>query len=198
MCPTTGVRPAETRHPTMSKGTNLKIRHFAAVALCALALTACAEDPKPTTPPVMPPGTTAAPATTAAATSSSTPGVYAPMDTGVSKASGMEASILSVEDANSRYGPVTVFTIQLFNAGQKVFDGSGFPTPTLVYGPAGTKAENTVSMTEGYGEGVAGAIPPGMRQTVKYAYQVQKSQLNPTVFTAGSVIWQGDFTSFLR
>ena len=197
MCPTTGVRPAETRHPTTSKGTNLKIRHFAAVALCALALTACAEDPKPTTPPVMPQSTT--PATTSAATTgSSTPGVYAPMDTGVSKSSGMEASILSVEDANSRYGAVSVFTIQLFNAGQKVFDGYNFPTPTLVYGPAGTKAENTVSMTEGYGDGVAGAIPPGMRQTVKYAYQVQQSQLNPAVFTAGSVIWQGDFTKFQR
>lgn len=177
----------------------MKVRHLAAAALCALALTACTtDDPKPTgAPPVMPPASST---TTAAAGSSgsSTPGVYAPTEVGVSKSTGVEVSILSVEDVNSRYGPVSVFTFQLHNAGSKVFEGYNFPTPTLVYGPAGSPAEHTVSLSEGYGDGVKGAVPPGSRQTVKYAYAVQKSQLNPAVVSAGSVIWQGDFSTFQR
>lgn len=176
----------------------MKARHLPAAAAIALALTACTtDDPKPTgAPPVMPAGTT----TTAASSTSgtSTPGVYAPTDVGVSKSTGVEVSIVSVEDVNSRYGPVSVFTFQLFNNGQKVFEGYNFPTPTVVYGPAGSPAENTVSISEGYGDGVKGAIPPGSRQTVKYAYAVTKDKLNPAVVTAGSVIWQGDFATFTR
>lgn len=175
----------------------MKPRHLAATAavVLAFALSACAsEDPKPVSQPVMPASTTAAPTTT----KSSTPGVNAPMDVGVSSKTGVEVSILSVEDANSRYGPVSVFTFQLNNAGDKIFDGFNFPTPTVVYGPAGSPAEHTVSMTEGFGDGVKGAIPPGSRQTVKYAYQVTKDKLNPAVVSAGSVIWQGNFSTFQR
>lgn len=175
----------------------MKVRHLAATAALALALTACStDDPKPVSQPVMP----ASSATSAPPVSSgtSTPGVYAPTDVGVSKSAGVEVSILSVEDVNSRYGAVSVFTFQLYNAGQKVFDGYNFPTPTVVYGPAGSPAENTVSITEGYGDGVKGAIPPGSRQTVKYAYAVTKDKLNPAVVSAGSVIWQGDFSTFQR
>lgn len=177
----------------------MNVRRLSAAVLCALALSACAtDDPKPTSPPVMPESATSTTSSAAASTSSAKSGVYAPLDTGVSKSTGVEASILSVEDANSKYGPVTVFTIQLFNAGSEIFEGYNFPTPSLVYGPAGTPAKNQISMSDGYGDGVQGAIPPGARQTVKYAYEVQKSQLSPTVFTVGSVIWQGDFTTFKR
>lgn len=173
----------------------MKPRHLVAAALCALALTACStEDPKPVSPPVMP----ATETTSAAASGAVAPGVNAPMDVGVSKSTGVEASILSVEDVVSKYGPVTVFTFQLHNAGDKLFEGFNFPTPTVVYGPAGTPADHRVSLSEGFGEGAVGSIPPGMRQTVKYAYDVTKDQLNPAVVSAGSVIWQGDFTTFQR
>jgi hypothetical protein len=33
---------------------------------------------------------------------------------------------------------------------------------------------------------------------VKHAYKVTKAQLNPAVVTAGSVLWQGDFSKFHR
>ncbi|MCX5043482.1 hypothetical protein OG921_09910 [Aldersonia sp. NBC_00410] len=116
----------------------------------------------------------------------------------MSKTYNVEALILSVEDAESDYGPVTVFSIQLVNNSDAVFEGSNFPTPTLVYGPAGTPAENTVSLSEGFGGGVQGSIPPGARQTIKYAYKVPKSELNPAVFTIGSLVWQGNFATFQR
>lgn len=186
---------------TDQEDTHVKIRHLVpALAACALLATACTtDDPKPTgAPPVMPPASSTTTTAAAGSSGSSTPGVYAPTEVGVSKSTGVEVSILSVEDANSRYGPVTVFTFQLNNAGSKVFDGYNFPTPTLVYGAAGSPAEHTVSISEGYGDGVKGAVPPGSRQTVKYAYAVQKSQLNPAVVTAGSIIWQGDFSTFQR
>lgn len=147
--------------------------------------------------PVAPPSVSAA-TTSAAASTSSGPQVLAPTQSGVSKTTGVEVLFLSVEDANSRYGPVTVFTIQLVNNGDKVFESFNWPTPTVVYGPAGTPAENTVSVSEGYGSGVQGNMPPGARQTVKYAYKVTKDQLNPAVVTIGSLLWQGDFASFTR
>ncbi|MBF6216330.1 hypothetical protein IU487_35665 [Nocardia puris] len=111
---------------------------------------------------------------------------------------GIETMIVSVEDVNSRYGPVTVFTFQLVNTGSKVFEGFNWPTPTVVYGPAGIPAEHTVSLSEGYGDGVQGAIPPGARQTVQHAYKVTKAKLNPAVVTVGSLVWQGDFATFQR
>ncbi|MBF6221792.1 hypothetical protein IU479_27230 [Nocardia abscessus] len=153
------------------------------------------EDPKPQSTPILP--TIQAPVTVSTLRGNAA-GVNAPFDTGVSKNTGMEVSIVSVEDINSRYGPVTVFTFQLTNVGEKVFDGYNWPTPTIVYGAAGSPAEHTVSLTEQYGAGVQGAVPPGSRQTVKHAYKVPKAQLNPAVVSAGSVIWQGDFSTFQR
>ncbi|MEW1734390.1 hypothetical protein AB0346_00370 [Nocardia beijingensis] len=177
----------------------LRTRTAAVLAGFALLLAGCSdnsEDPKPQSTPILP-STSQAPA--AAATSpGKAAGVNAPLDTGISKGTGMETSIVSVEDVNSRYGPVTVFTFQVVNVTDKLFDGYNWPTPTVVYGEAGSPAEHTVSMSEGYGNGVQGSIPPGSRQTVKHAYKVQKSQLNPAVVSAGSVIWQGDFTVFQR
>ncbi|MEU1550211.1 hypothetical protein [Nocardia sp. NPDC005745] len=171
-----------------------------AAAVCALlALTGCGsndEDTKPKSTPILP--TSQAPATSAGTSPGKAAGVNAPLDTGVSKSTGMEVSILSVEDVNSRYGPVTVFTFQLVNTGTEVFQGYNWPTPTLVYGAAGSPAEHTMSISEHYGDGVQGAIPPGSRQTVKHAYKVTKDKLNPAVVTAGSVLWQGDFSTFQR
>lgn len=185
------------------KGNPVKFSSTALVTAAAaglLMVTGCGSndsDPKPQSTPILP--TSQALAGAAAGTSAAkTPGVIAPLDTGVSKNTGIEVSILSVEDMNSRYGPVAVFTFQLVNVGDKVFDGYNWPTPTVVYGAAGSPAEHTMSLTEHYGDGVQGAIPPGSRQTVKHAYKVAKSQLNPTVVSAGSVIWQGDFATFQR
>ena len=130
-------------------------------------------------------------------TEAKTPGVNQPMDTGKSK-SGLEAMILSIEDTNTRYGPGVAITFQVVNTTQTVWDGFNWSTPTVVYGPAGTAAEKITSLSEGYGAGVQGAIPPGARQTVVHAYKVSKAELNPAVITAGSVVWQGDFATFQR
>ncbi|RJO72982.1 hypothetical protein D5S18_22165 [Nocardia panacis] len=119
------------------------------------------------------------------------------MDTGKSR-SGLEASILAVEDTGTRYGPGVVVTFQVANTTDKPWEGFNWLPPTLVYGPPGTPAEAITSLSEGYGAGVQGVIPPGSRQTVKEAYKVSKNLLNPAVITAGSVVWQGDFTSFQR
>lgn len=132
-----------------------------------------------------------------AASTSSAPGVYAPKDTGKSQ-SGLEASILAVEDTNTRYGPGTAVTFQIVNTTNQVWAGYNWSTPTVVYGVAGTPAEEITSLSEGYGAGVQGSIPPGSRQTVKHAYKVSKASLNPAVVTAGSVVWQGDFSMFKR
>lgn len=140
----------------------------------------------------------AVPVTTTIATTTATPGVLAPTETGRSAAYDIETMILSVEEAQSRYGLVTVFTFQLVNTGGKIFEGFNWPSPTVVYGPAGTPAEHTYSLSEGYGEGVQGAIPPGARQTVQHAYDVPKAELNPAVVTVGSLVWQGDFSNFAR
>ncbi|WP_280425279.1 hypothetical protein [Nocardia carnea] len=166
-------------------------------AAAVLALTGCGSEEAPVaqSTPIMPSEAADTPAV--ATTPASTPGVYTPMETGVSQ-SGLEASILSVEDVNSRYGPVSVFTFQVVNGTGAVWEGFNWMTPTVVYGAAGAPAEHVTSLSEGYGDGVVGAIPPGSRQTVKHAYKVTKDRLNPAVVTAGSVIWQGDFATFQR
>ncbi|CRY73604.1 hypothetical protein SAMN05421776_108230 [Nocardia farcinica] len=177
----------------------MRVVRTAAVVAAVLALASCTSNgddtPRGDATPIMP-GTTAT--TASAATTSASPGVLAPTETGLSTSTGIETMIVSVEDVNGRYGPVTVFTFQLVNTGQKVFEGYNWPTPTVVYGPAGTPAEHTVSLSEGYGDGVQGAIPPGSRQTVQHAYKVTKAELNPAVVTVGSLVWQGDFAAFQR
>ncbi|WP_157225113.1 hypothetical protein [Nocardia thailandica] len=178
----------------------MKTRHLITAALAAtvLTLTGCSSDePEKTTAPFVPLSTTAA-APAVSTSVAKTPGVYAPTDTGVSKSTGVEVTILSVEDVVSKYGPVTVFTFQLYNGGDKVMEDYNWPTPKLVYGPPGSPAEQVFSGSEGYGDGMTGALPPGMRQTVKHAFKVTKSELNPAVLTLGSVIWQGDWTAFHR
>ncbi|NKY48024.1 hypothetical protein [Nocardia cerradoensis] len=171
----------------------------ATFAVATAAVTGCSssDNDKATSTPVMPPAATIAGHTTPASSTPSTPGVYQPLDTGKGK-SGLEASILSVEDADTRYGPGTVVTFQIVNTTQTPWEGYNWSEPSLVYGPAGTPAEKITSLSEGYGAGVQGTIPPGSRQTVKTAYKVSKSQLNPAVITAGSVVWQGDFATFQR
>jgi hypothetical protein len=176
-----------------------RIAATAAAFAVAVAVAGCSssDNDKATSTPVMPPSATTAGHTTTASSTASTPGVYQPMDTGKSK-SGLEASILSVEDADTRYGPGVVVTFQIVNTTDKPWDGYNWSTPTVVYGPPGTPAEHITSISEGYGAGVQGVIPPGSRQTVKEAYKVSKAQLNPAVITAGSVVWQGDFATFQR
>lgn len=172
----------------------------AAAALAVTLLAGCGSD-KPTkgdSTAVFPPGSAAPVATGAASTTSKSSAVLAPTDTGRSQTYGIDTIILSVEDTNSRYGAVTVFTFQLVNTSDKVFEGYNWPTPTVVYGAAGTPAEHTVSLSEGYGQGVTGAIPPGARQTVKHAYKVTKGQLDQAVVTVGSILWQGNFATFQR
>lgn len=168
-------------------------------ALLIAVLAGCGSDtaPKGDSTPVIPSAATV-PGKSPALSTSQSPAVLVPADTGHSKTAGMDVIILSVEDATSRYGAVTVFTFQLVNTGTDVFQGYNWPTPTVVYGAAGTPAEHVTSLSEHYGEGVAGAIPPGSRQTVKHAYKVTKNQLSPAVVSAGSIIWQGDFATFQR
>ncbi|PXW30391.1 UNVERIFIED_CONTAM: hypothetical protein DES50_108201 [Williamsia faeni] len=181
---------------------NDPINAFTASAAVLLIVSGCgSDDPEPQSTPIFPASQasiSASASTSVSASTSKVAGVNALLDTGVSKSTGIEVSILSVEDADSRYGPVTVFTFQLVNTGSEVFEGFLWPAPTVVYGVAGTPAEHSFSMSEQYGAGVQGAIPPGARQTVKHAYKVAKAELNPAVVTAGSVIWQGDFATFQR
>ncbi|WP_157121232.1 hypothetical protein [Nocardia miyunensis] len=169
-----------------------------AAAVVAVGLAACSSNDRPAaqSTPILP-SATQSQAQPVASTTSSAPGVYAPMDTGKSR-SGLEASILAVDDANTRYGPGTVITFQVVNTTGAVWEGYNWSTPSVVYGPAGTPAETITSLSEGYGAGVQGSIPPGSRQTVKHAYKVSKAELTPAVVTAGSVIWQGDFSTFKR
>lgn len=178
----------------------MRPRHFTAavLAVSALVLTACGSDEPPAaqSTPILP-TETAPPAAEPVATETKTPGVYAPTDTAVGR-SGLEASILSVEDVESRYGPVTVLTIQIVNTTNELWEGYNWSTPALVYGAAGMPAEHVVSLSEGFGDGVQGAVPPGSRQTVKHAYKVTKAELNPAVVSASSAVWQGDFATFQR
>lgn len=176
------------------------MRKGAAIAAIAvtLAVTGCGDSGRDEVPRGESTPITTNGETTTAATTSTARGVLAPTETGLSTNTGIETMILSVEEAQSRYGLVTVFTFQLVNTGQKIFEGYNWPTPTVVYGPAGSPAEHTFSLSEGYGEGVQGSIPPGMRQTVQHAYAVPKAELNPAVVTVGSLVWQGDFSTFTR
>lgn len=178
------------------------MRKGAAIAAIAvtLAITGCGDSGRDEVPRgESTPITTIGGETEAAATTTSTArGVLTPTETGLSTNTGIETMILSVEEAQSRYGLVTVFTFQLVNTGDKIFEGYNWPSPVVVYGPAGSPAEHTFSLSEGYGEGVQGSIPPGMRQTVQHAYAVSKAELNPAVVTVGSLVWQGDFSTFTR
>lgn len=182
----------------------MRARQFAAVAVGAAvcALSACSAEDAPTGQPV----TVVArdETVTAEKTSSAsvppptkTRGLYDPAETAVGQ-SGLAAFIVSVEEVNSQEGPVTVFTLQIENITDRVWNGRNWTTPTVVYGDAGTPAQHVKSPPEGFGDGVQGSIPPGSRQTVKHAYKVTKAQLNPAVVTAGSVLWQGDFSKFHR
>ncbi|GGL05961.1 hypothetical protein [Nocardia jinanensis] len=177
----------------------MRARQFAAAVavVSAALLTGCGTDEEPPvqTTVLQPASTGAASETVPPATK--TRGLHEPTETARGQ-SGLEASILSVEDVNSQFGPVTVVTIQIVNVTEEVWAGSNWTIPTLVYGDEGTPAKHVVSPTEGFGDGVVGAIPPGARQTVKHAYKVAKSELNPAVVTAGSVLWEGDFSTFKR
>lgn len=187
---------------------------IAAIAT-ALVLTGCSKnEPQAVSEPIMPSASTTsaaptsevAPATKGASTTTSSAtttkrvrGVLEPSQIGVSKTYGIETSILSVTtEQSSSYGPLTVFTIQLNNASDDVFQGYNFLTPTLTYGEAGLPADVQFSGADGFGDGVQGSIPPGSRQTVKYAYKVDLAELNPAVLTIGSLVWKGDFTAFSR
>lgn len=177
----------------------MKARRFAAVAVAAAVcvLSACAADEEPAAGQ---PVTVVASAETSAASvppPTKTRGLYDPADTAVGQ-SGLAAFIVSVEEANSQEGPVTVFTLQIENITGDVWNGKNWTTPTVVYGDEGTLAPHVKSPAEGFGDGVQGMIPPGSRQTVKHAYKVTKAQLNPAVVTAGSVLWKGDFSKFHR
>jgi hypothetical protein len=179
----------------------MRARHFAAVAVGAAmcALSACAADDAPTTE-VQPMTVVASEQTSAASVpppATKTRGLYDPAETAVGQ-SGLAAFIVSVEEVNSQEGPVTVITLQIENITDDVWNGKNWTTPTVVYGDGGTPAPHVKSPSEGFGDGVQGLIPPGSRQTVKHAYKVTKAQLNPAVVTAGSVLWQGDFSKFHR
>jgi hypothetical protein len=178
----------------------MRARQFAAVAVGAAvcALSACTADDTPTGQGQ--PMTVVASEETSAASvppATKTRGLYDPDETAVGQ-SGLAAFIVSVEEVNSQEGPVTVFTLQIENNTDDVWNGKNWTTPTVVYGDGGTPAPHIKSPSEGFGDGVQGLIPPGSRQTVKHAYKVTKAQLNPAVVTAGSVLWQGDFSKFHR
>ncbi|MBF6416976.1 hypothetical protein [Nocardia cyriacigeorgica] len=183
--------------------TRTRLTATIAAAAAVFALAGCSDNdgnPEPQSTPIVPgtyEGEPGAPTSAGATTTKGTGGVYAPIDTAVGK-SGLEASILSVEDATSAYGPVVVFTFQIVNTTDELWEGFNWMTPTVVYGDAGVPAEHVNSIADGYGNGVQGAIPPGSRQSVKHAYKVSKAQLNPAVVTASSVVWSGDFSTFAR
>ncbi|MGW6332048.1 hypothetical protein [Nocardia rhamnosiphila] len=179
----------------------MRARQFAAVAVGAAvcALSACAAEDTPTGQAAPPMTVVASEETSAAGVppATKTRGLYDPAETAVGQ-SGLAAFIVSVEEVNSQEGPVTVITLQIENITDDVWNGKNWTTPTVVYGDGGTPAPHVKSPSEGFGDGVQGLIPPGSRQTVKHAYKVTKAQLNPAVVTAGSVLWEGDFSKFHR
>lgn len=181
-----------------------RFRRPFAVAIAAGAaavLVGCAQEAEqPTSAPVLPQTSaeTSVGSASPTTTQRETAGVLDPYETGVSKNFGVEVSILSVATEQSSYGPLTVFTFQLLNSSDAIFEGFNFNVPVVTYGEAGLPAKHQNSIADDLGNGVQGAVPPGSRQTIKYGYAVDIAELNPAVVTIGSLIWQGDFTAFAR
>jgi len=125
-------------------------------------------------------------------------GVYKPMDTAVSSKVDAEVTILAVDQENTTYGPATVFTFQILNTGNQLLDPFLWSSPDVTYGPAGQPAEWFVDSGAGLGMGLNGPIPPGARQTVREPFKVAKADLTEAVVSEGSLVWQGDFSTFAR
>ena len=178
----------------------MNTRKFAAVALGAVTIAALVTGcgTKDSQQAVVNPTIVNPPASSSAPDQySRSTGVLAPTDTGIGR-NGAEVTILSVNDEQTSYGPATVFTFQIYNKGQQTISPGDWTYPTVVYGPAGISAEWFVSTADHLGEGTQGAMPPGARQTIREGYKVSKAQLTETVVTEGSLVWQGDFSTFTR
>lgn len=111
---------------------------------------------------------------------------------------GLRLSIARVETVPSLSGTVTVFTFRFENPGRETVAASGWTAPVVVYGPADTPAAHNISVSEGFGADVPAPLAPGASQELRHAYRVPTALLNPARVSAGSVVWQGDFSAFRR
>ncbi|WP_157103906.1 hypothetical protein [Nocardia harenae] len=109
-------------------------------------------------------------------------------------ASGLRIAISSVEAVPSIAGTVTVLHFRFENPGRDPLPARGWTAPVLTYGPSDMPAAHVVSVSEGYGADVPGALAPGASQELKHAYRVNRAELTSARVSAGSVIWEGDFT----
>ncbi|MFC3962195.1 hypothetical protein [Nocardia jiangsuensis] len=121
-------------------------------------------------------------------------GTHDPRDVVTDPASGMRIAITRVEAVSSISGTVTVLHFRFENPGRDPLPARGWTAPVLTYGPSDMPAAHVVSVSEGYGAEVPGALAPGTGQELKHAYRVNRGDLTSARVSAGAVIWDGDFT----
>ncbi|MEV0358175.1 hypothetical protein AB0H71_19215 [Nocardia sp. NPDC050697] len=121
-------------------------------------------------------------------------GTHAPDEVVTDPDSGLRIAISRVEAVPSIAGTVTVLHFRFENPGRDPLPARGWTAPVLTYGPSDMPAAHVVSVSEGYGADVPGALAPGTSQELKHAYRVPRAELTSARVSVGSVIWEGDFT----
>lgn len=119
---------------------------------------------------------------------------HAPGDVVTDPATGLRIAITEVQAVPSISGTVTVLRFRFENPGRDPLPARGWTAPVLTYGPSDMPAAHVVSVSEGYGAEVPGALAPGASQELKHAYRVTRAELTSARVSAGSVVWEGDFT----
>lgn len=120
---------SRAQHNALRRDTAMAAGHFLTVAALAAVgtalLTGCG-DTEPSGAELVFPSSTQSPSPPVATTTGNRklPGVLGPYDTGVGR-NGTEVRILSVTDEVTNYGPATVLTFQIFNAGDQIIDEDG-------------------------------------------------------------------------
>ncbi|QSE72497.1 hypothetical protein [Rhodococcus sp. PSBB049] len=85
-----------------------------------------------------------------------------------------------------------------FTPGDNALEGYSISTPTLTYGARGYRADVDYSQSDAFFSGV---VAPHTSVTLDYAYEVDKSQLNPATLTVHigleDFTWTGDLAGKL-
>ncbi|AII10398.1 hypothetical protein [Rhodococcus opacus] len=92
--------------------------------------------------------------------------------------------------------PITQIALT-YTAGDQAIEGWQLMWPTLTYGAAGTPAEHNYTYSSDLFSGV---VAPHTTVTLKYAYDVTYTDLNPATLSAGigfyeDYVWSGDLAS---